>query len=415
MTQKFYAIVTNLGAAKIANAVSLGTKLNITQMAVGDGGGVTPTPNASQTKLVSEVRRAALNSLTVDTANGSQIIAEQIIPETEGGFWIREMGLFDADGTLIAVCNTAETYKPQLQEGSGRTQRLRMLIIVSSTDAVTLKVDPSVVLATRQYVDEEVTEVRQYADSLLAAHLKATDPHTQYAPKASPTLTGTPKAPTAAAGNNSTQLATTAFVQAALTALAGGAPAALDTLKELADALGGDANFSTTVLNKLAGKMDIAKNGADIADVSGFLKNLGLGDGSALPVGVPVPWPLATAPSGWLKCNGAAFSATDYPQLAKAYTSLALPDLRGEFIRGWDDGRGVDSGRTLLSSQGHAFQQHTHTVAVPLRTTDSDRGSLDSTYSVDNTQTVTSSGASGNTATETRPRNIALNYIVRAA
>ncbi|WP_336282607.1 phage tail protein [Cronobacter dublinensis] len=278
MTQKFYAIVTSLGAAKIANAVSLGTKLNITHMAVGDGGGTSPTPNASQTKLVNEVRRAALNSLTIDASNGSQIIAEQVIPETEGGFWIREMGLFDADGTLIAVCNTADTYKPQLQEGSGRTQRLRMILIVSSTDAITLKVDPSVVLATRQYVDENVLEVRQYADSLMAKHLAATDPHSQYAPKASPVFTGTPKAPTPAAGNNSTQLATTAFVTAALSALAGAAPAALDTLKELADALGNDPNFSATVLNKLAGKMDIAKNGSDIADVAAFLKNLGLSE-----------------------------------------------------------------------------------------------------------------------------------------
>lgn len=202
MTQKFYAIVTNLGAAKIANAVSLGTKLSITQMAVGDGGGTLPTPNASQTKLVNEVRRAALNSLTVDENNSSQIIAEQVIPETEGGFWIREMGLFDADGTLIAVCNTAETYKPQLQEGSGRTQRLRMMIIVSSTDAVTLKVDPSVVLATRKYVDDGVIVAKQYAEQLqtdakeyadtrleqaekysgeaLKLHVDDANPHTQY-------------------------------------------------------------------------------------------------------------------------------------------------------------------------------------------------------------------------------------------
>ncbi|KAA6046646.1 phage tail protein [Pantoea sp. Bo_7] len=288
MTQKYYAIVTNLGAAKIANAVSLGTKLNITHMAVGDGGGVSPTPNASQTRLVNEVRRAALNSLTVDAANGSQIIAEQVIPETEGGFWIREMGLFDGDGTLIAVCNTADTYKPQLQEGSGRTQRLRMILIVSSTEAITLKVDPSVVLATRQYVDENVLEVRQYADSLMANHLAAADPHSQYAPKASPQFTGTPKAPTPAAGNNSTQLANTAFVQAALAALAGSAPAALDTLKELADALGNDPHFSATVLNALAGKMDIAKNGSDIADVAVFLKNLGLGEAAKRAVGTGV-------------------------------------------------------------------------------------------------------------------------------
>ncbi|MDF7662404.1 phage tail protein [Erwiniaceae bacterium L1_54_6] len=425
---KFYAIVTNLGAAKIANAVSLGTKLNITHMAVGDGGGVSPTPNASQTKLVNEVRRAALNSLTVDEANSSQIIAEQIIPETEGGFWIREMGLFDGDGTLIAVCNTADTYKPLLQEGSGRTQRLRMIIVVSSTDAITLKIDPSVVLATRQYVDEEVLEVRQYADSLMSNHLKAADPHTQYAPKASPELTGTPKAPTAAAGNNSTQIATTAFVSAALAALAGSAPATLDTLKELADALGNDPNFSATVLNSLAGKMDIAKNGSDIADVSTFLKNLGLGDGSAIPVGVPVPWPTATPPTGWIKCNGASFSAVTYPLLAKVFTSLVLPDLRGEFLRGWDDGRGVDSGRALLSSQGHAMQLHDHYMYTQGAMAGNVWAIVDGTnYSQTNGDSAVgngttagqwstqTSGAVGNYASETRPRNVAFNYIVRAA
>lgn len=180
MTQKFYAIVTNLGAAKIANAAALGTKLNITQMAVGDGGGTLPTPNASQTRLVNEMRRAAINTLSIDPANASQVIAEQVIPETEGGFWIREMGLFDADGTLIAVCNTPETYKPALQEGSGRTQTVRMLIIVNSTDAITLKIDPSVVLATRKYVDDNILTVRQYADKLLADHVSADNPHNQY-------------------------------------------------------------------------------------------------------------------------------------------------------------------------------------------------------------------------------------------
>jgi len=285
MSQKYYAIVTNLGAAKIANAAALGTKLSITQMAVGDGGGTLPTPNASQTALISEKRRAAINTLSIDPANTSQVIAEQVIPETEGGFWIREMGLFDADGTLIAVCNTPETYKPALLEGSGRTQTVRMILIVNSTDAITLKIDPSVVLATRQYVDDKALEVRQYADSLMDAHLKATNPHPQYAPINSPVLTGTPKTPTAPPGTNNTQMANTAFVQAALAALAGGAPEALDTLKELADALGGDANFSTTVLNKLAGKMDIAKNGADIADVSAFLKNLGLGEAAKRDIG----------------------------------------------------------------------------------------------------------------------------------
>jgi hypothetical protein len=180
MTQKYYAIVTNQGAAKIANAAALGTKLNITQMAVGDGGGTLPTPNASQTKLVNEVRRAAINTLSIDPANASQMIAEQVIPETSGGFWIREMGLFDADGTLIAVCNTPETYKPALQEGSGRTQTVRMMLIINSTDAITLKIDPSVVLATRKYVDDAVIEVKAYTDSVMKKHADADNPHSQY-------------------------------------------------------------------------------------------------------------------------------------------------------------------------------------------------------------------------------------------
>ncbi|EMK7712492.1 phage tail protein, partial [Yersinia enterocolitica] len=197
MTAKFFAILTNQGAAKLANATALDTQLQITQMAVGDGGGALPTPNPTQTKLIGEKRRAALNSLSIDTVNSNQIIAEQVIPETDGGWWIREIGLFDKDGVLIAIANCPETYKPQLQEGSGRTQTVRMVLIVSSTEAVTLKIDPSVVLATRKYVDDKVIEVRAYADSLLAAHLAATDPHTQYAPKASPTLTGKPLAPTA--------------------------------------------------------------------------------------------------------------------------------------------------------------------------------------------------------------------------
>uniref|UniRef100_UPI0036D24B3E phage tail protein n=1 Tax=Pantoea sp. sgz302252 TaxID=3341827 RepID=UPI0036D24B3E len=172
--------LTSQGAAKLANAAALGTKIQITEMAVGDGGGTLPTPDAAQTKLIGEKRRASLNALTVDAANSSQIIAEQIIPESEGGFWIREIGLFDADGVLIAVANCAETYKPQLAEGSGRTQTVRMILIVNSTSAVTLKIDPAVVLATRQYVDSAVIEVKAYADKALAAHVAAANLHKQY-------------------------------------------------------------------------------------------------------------------------------------------------------------------------------------------------------------------------------------------
>ncbi|WP_275269600.1 phage tail protein [Citrobacter freundii] len=252
MSTKFYTLLTDIGAAKLASAAALGVPLKITHMAVGDGGGTLPTPDAKQTALVNEKRRAALNMLYIDPQNSSQIIAEQVIPENEGGWWIREVGLFDESGALIAVGNCPESYKPQLAEGSGRTQTVRMVLITSSTDNITLKIDPAVVLATRKYVDDKVLELKVYVDDQMAKHLAAPDPHSQYAPKESPMFTGTPKAPTPAAGNNTTQVATTAFVQVALTALINGAPATLDTLKEIAAAINNDPKFSTTINNALA-------------------------------------------------------------------------------------------------------------------------------------------------------------------
>ncbi|MEF4482200.1 phage tail protein [Escherichia coli] len=258
MSTKFYTLLTDIGAAKLASAAALGVPLKITHMAVGDGGGTLPTPDAKQTALVNEKRRAALNMLYIDPQNSSQIVAEQVIPENEGGWWIREVGLFDESGALIAVGNCPESYKPQLAEGSGRTQTVRMVLITSNTDNITLKIDPAVVLATRKYVDDKALELKVYVDDLMAKHLAAPDPHSQYAQKESPAFTGTPKAPTPAAGNNTTQLATTAFVQAALTALINGAPATLDTLKEIAAAINNDPKFSTTINNALAQKAPLS-------------------------------------------------------------------------------------------------------------------------------------------------------------
>ncbi|MDS1704789.1 tail fiber protein, partial [Escherichia coli] len=159
----------------------------------------------------------------------------------------------------------------------------------------------------------------------------------------------------------------------------------------------------------------------------------GLGEGSALPVGVPVPWPTATPPAGWLKCNGAAFSAEDYPNLAKAYPTLKLPDLRGEFIRGWDGGKGVDSGRTLLSAQGDAIRNITGVVGYSsIGDSQALLGYVSGAFSASELKAPALSGASASgyqrslyanfnasavvpTANENRPRNIAFNYIVRAA
>ncbi|OKP25324.1 phage tail protein [Serratia liquefaciens] len=155
---KYKAIITTAGAAKIAAASAGGTQLKITRMAVGDGNGTLPTPNPAQTKLINEKYRATLNGLTIDKAIKNHIVAEFIIPANIGGFWLREMGLYDDFGTLIAVSNVAESYKPKLEEGSGRTQTLRMILIVSSAAAISVIAGGDTVLATKDFVNDAIKE-----------------------------------------------------------------------------------------------------------------------------------------------------------------------------------------------------------------------------------------------------------------
>lgn len=155
---QFMAILTAVGEARLANAQALGIAWNITQLGVGDGNGAEPMPDRLQNALLNERRRAPLNQLKVDPNNASIIIAEQVIPEDVGGWWIREIGLYDEAGDLVAVANCPPTFKPQLAQGSGRTQVVRLNLLVSSTQSITLKIDPSVVLATRAYCDGKVAE-----------------------------------------------------------------------------------------------------------------------------------------------------------------------------------------------------------------------------------------------------------------
>ena len=167
---------------------------------------------------------------------------------------------------------------------------------------------------------------------------------TGYATKASPAFTGVPTAPTANPNTNNTQIATTEFVKTAIAALVGSAPAALDTLEELARALAGDANLKATLLAEIGKK-------ANATDFNAL---------HDLFVGIPIPYPLSTVPTGCLAMNGQRFDARRYPKLAQKYPSGQLPDLRGEFIRGWDNGRGVDAGRGMLSVQSDEIKSHNH-------------------------------------------------------
>lgn len=284
---KFKTIITTVGAAKIA-AVLAGTGSivldNTAKMAVGDGSGTLPTPNPAQTKLVNEVHRASINKASIDASDPKNIIAELVIPPETGGFWLREMALYDAAGTLLAVGNMAETYKPSLSEGAGRKMVIRMVIAVSEVSAVTITMDTSTVMATQDYVDTEIdkhAKSRNHPDATLTAKgftqlNSATDSASETqaatpkavktvmdatslkAPLASPALSGVPTAPTAPPGTNTQQLANTQFVLAAIASLINSAPGVLDTLGELAAALGNDANFAATMTAALAAKAPLA-------------------------------------------------------------------------------------------------------------------------------------------------------------
>ncbi|EOY2262364.1 phage tail protein [Escherichia coli] len=324
-TRKFKTVITDTGAKKLAQAAAPdGKPVRLTHMAVGDGGGTLPTPDSKQTRLVHEVWRHTVNRIILDATHQNRIIAELVIPPETGGFWIREIGVFDEHGDLIAVGNTAESYKPAVAEGSGREQTFRTILTVSSTATVALTVDNTMVMATVDYVNDKLKEheqSRRHPDASLTAKgfvqlssatnndsetqaatpkavkaaydlangkytaqdatttrkglvqlssatnstsetLAATpkavkavmDETNKKAPLNSPALTGTPTTPTARQGTNNTQIASTAFVMAAIAALVDSSPDALNTLNELAAALGNDPNFATTMTNALAGK-----------------------------------------------------------------------------------------------------------------------------------------------------------------
>ncbi|WP_434771138.1 phage tail-collar fiber domain-containing protein [Pseudomonas entomophila] len=376
MSQTYFALLTAIGEAKLANALSLGTQLEISQMAVGDGNGDLPTPTRDQTRLINERYRASLNNLAPDPLNPSQIIAELVIPETEGGYWLREMGLFDAAGDLVAVSNCPPSYKPQMAEGSGRTQVLRMVLIVSSTEAVQLKIDPSVVLATRQYVDQ-----------VAQAHLDHPDPHAQYRLRgrfthftAHATLTASHEGVVVVDAAKGARTLTLPPANAAL--------GVRDFLIRRLDNTGNRVKVQTAGSDRIKFHTHLRSEGYP------FLVLMGAGDwwhlrsdgaGNWWPVGrfdgtpvghISFAAGVSFAPGGYGVPNGGTLSRAEWPWVwdhaqasgmlvgeaarrgnegswatGNGTSTFRLPDARGEFIRLLDENRGVDAGRQAGSWQ----------------------------------------------------------------
>ncbi|EBG5323198.1 phage tail protein [Salmonella enterica subsp. enterica] len=275
MTVKYKTVITKAGAIKLAAAtVPNGKKVNFTAMAIGDGGGTLPVPDANQTKLVNEVWRYKLNKISQDNKHQNYVVAELLIPPETGGFWMREMGLYDDTGTLIAVGNMAESYKPKLEEGSGRAQTVRMVIMVSDIESVELTIDTSTVMATQDYVDDKLAEheqSRRHPDATLTAKgftqlSSATDSESE-------ALAATPKAVKAAYdlanGKYTAQDATTA--QKGIVQLSSATDSTSETLAATPKAV-------NIAMENASARLAKERNGADIPDKSLFVKNIGLGN-----------------------------------------------------------------------------------------------------------------------------------------
>ncbi|MGN2371838.1 phage tail protein, partial [Clostridium cagae] len=159
MAEKFYSILTNIGKAKVANSIGLGTKINFAKMKIGDGGGAYYEPTEGQTDLKNVVWEGNINHVTVDEKNPNWIHIEVMIPSTVGGFTIREYGAFDDENNLIGICKCAETYKPVIADGSTKELLLDLILCVVNTDTVELKVDPTIIFAKKGEVEQLRTDI----------------------------------------------------------------------------------------------------------------------------------------------------------------------------------------------------------------------------------------------------------------
>ncbi|BAQ75244.1 phage-related tail fibre protein-like protein [Pseudomonas sp. Os17] len=466
---QFFAILTAVGEAKQANATALGVPWTFKEMAVGDANGTDPIPNRTQTKLINEWRRAPVNQVRTDPANPNIIITEQVIPSDVGGRWIREIGLFDADGDLVAVANCAPSFKPLLAQGTGKTQVIRMNFIVANTAQIVLKIDPAVVLATREYVDNAVIDALAKLDFKHSALVATTanialsgiqtidgvllpadarvlvKNQAQAKDNGLYVVSSTGVWKRAQDADTSLEVTPGLFVSIETGTVNGDSvwqlvtdgPIVLGTTPlafEMATGRTGVSagSYANVTVDKygrvIAGTNPSTLAGHGITDTytKAEIESI-VAQASALPVGSIVAFPKASVPPGFLEIDGSVKSIATYPDLA-AYLgttfnkgdegagNFRLPESRGEFLRGWDHGRGADAGRVIGSWQDSDNKTHTHgsTAGAGWKFLSSDAiggaglsGGAGSRVSY--TADVASSGGS-----EARPRNLAVMWCIKA-
>lgn len=439
----FQSIHTAYGLQRMAAAEAAGEPINITEMAVGDGNGNPVEITQDQTALVRERFRAAVNRVYRDPERDNKYTAELVIPATEGGFTLREIGLFDDQGGLFVVGNLPETYKPVAAEGAFADTIVRFEFLVTNATVVTLQIDPNVAVASQSWIINNITMA-----TLLPGGTTG-----QVAKKASNadgdivwgdpgefniTVDTLEETQTLAAGQTQIDLAVcttrglAVYIEGVRINMGAGLaewavnPADEDTSLILGKSWPAGSK-ALLVQNNPAGSaappLECDKNLADVPDKAAGRNYLGVyskAESDLLcPPGTLAYWPGTTAPSGWLKRNGAAVSRVAYARLfavlgtrfgaGDGFNTFNLPDDRGEFIRGLDDGRGVDTGRVLGSWQADEFKSHTHpfSAAQAIGGYTDNGGAPDQRVMVSETNTGTAGGA------ETRPRNRAYLAIIK--
>lgn len=342
MASEFFTILTTAGKAKIASALAEQKQIRLQTMVVGDGNGKYIEPTESQTKVVHEVWRGQLNTLKIAPDNPAWVIAEAIIPEQVGGWYVREVGLLDTDGTLVAIGKFPETYKPRLPAGASKQIVIRAVMEVTNADAVTLLIDPSVVVATREYVDDALKTHQQSRNH----------------PDATLTQKGFTQLSNATNSDDETKAAT---------------PKAVKTAYDLANSKA--ATSHTHAWNQITGIPDGTLTQKGVVKLNNTTNSTSTTEAAtpnavkaamdkaiaaeSCPVGMPIPWPSDSVPSGYALMTGQTFNKASYPKLAIAYPSGVIPDMRGWIIKG----KPV-SGRAVLSTELDGVKSHNHTGSI---------------------------------------------------
>ena len=437
----FITIHTNYGLMRLAQAESTGIPINLTHMAVGDGNGNPVTPQPTQTALVREMFRTTINRVYQSPTDPLRFTAELVIPASTGGFTLREVGVFDADGSLFAVGNLPATYKPVDSEGAYSDTVVRLDFMVSNASTITLQVDPNVVVVTQQWISNNVTAgtiIPGGTTGQVLTKQSNTDGDVVWADPTQVNVvvdTITEKQ-TLAASQTVVTLSQTityglaVYIEGIRLPQGSGVdewmPDGTDPAKFTLGKSYPDGSILQAVNNEPAGgapaPLERNKNLSDVADKATSRTNLDVFSKSETrqmaPAALVAFFARSTAPTGWLKANGAAVSRTAYADLFAAIgttfgpgdgvNTFNLPDLRGEFIRAWDDSKGIDSGRGFGSSQAAAAGSFTARIttlsmgggATPMLDSITLNGT---TFNDDTTQRTINV-----TAGDARPRNVAL-------